>query len=102
MTAITVIVKNRQVVVEVPADWPEGCEVVIEPVPTETAVGMREEDWPATPEGVAALLQRWDEREPLEMTPGEEAEWQAARRAQKEFEKATFDQRAERVRRTWQ
>ena len=35
---------------------------------------------------------------PLEMTTEEEAEWQALRRAQREFEIKTFDQRADQIR----
>jgi hypothetical protein len=41
---------------------------------------MREEEWPTTPEGVAALLKRWEQHEPLVFTPDEEAEraaWRA-------------------------
>ncbi len=34
MNAIKATVKNRQVLVEVPADWPEGCEVIVEPIAT--------------------------------------------------------------------
>jgi hypothetical protein len=74
MNAIKTTVKDRQVRVEVPADWPEGCEVVIEPVKTEPGMGMREADWPTTPEGIATLLKRWDEHEPLFQTSEELAE----------------------------
>ena len=35
---------------------------------------------------------------PLEMTTEEEAEWQALRQAQREFEIKTFDQRADQIR----
>lgn len=35
------------------------------------------------------------------MTPEEEAEWQAARKAQREFELTTFSERAEKLRRMW-
>jgi hypothetical protein len=94
VSAIKGVVKNGRIDVAAPADWPEGCEVVIEPVPTAPARGMREEDWPTTAEGVAALLSRWDRHEPLELTPEEEAEWEAARKAQREFELATFGKRA--------
>jgi hypothetical protein len=83
MSAIKATVRNRQLHVEVPADWPEGCEVVIEPVPARAVHGMREEDWPTTPEGIAALLKRWDELEPVGMTEEEIANWEAARRAQR-------------------
>jgi hypothetical protein len=96
MNTIKGVVRNGRIEVTAPADWPEGCEVVIEPVSGEPALGMREEDWPTTPEGIAALLKRWDEHEPLEMTPEEQAEWEAARRARKEFEPVTSSLRGNR------
>jgi hypothetical protein len=104
MNAIKATVKDGQVVVKVPADWPEGCEVIVEPLSNDTPAGggMREEDWPTTPEGIAALLKRWDELEPLEMTPEEEARWEAIRKEEKEREKARFVEDAERLRGVWE
>lgn len=64
-------------------------------------MGMREEEWPATADRVAALLARWDQHEPLETTPEEEARWKEVQRRQKEFEKATFAEEAERLRKQW-
>ncbi len=52
-------------------------------------------DWPTTPEGIAALLKRMDECEPVEMTPEDEAKWKESLTAQKEFEKANFYEDAE-------
>jgi hypothetical protein len=102
MTTIKGVVKNGQILVPAPADWPEGCEVLIEPVSGPGEVGMREEDWPTTPEGIAALLRRWDQHEPLETTAEEEARWEEERRKQKESEKAAFAEDAERLRRMWE
>jgi hypothetical protein len=102
MNAIKTAVKNGQVCVDVPPDWPEGCEVLIEPMPAEFVQGMREEDWPTTPEGIAALLKRWDAHEPLQMTAEEEAQWQAARKAQKEREKADFLAHGDKLRGMWE
>jgi hypothetical protein len=90
MSAIKTTVKNRQVVVKVPEDWPVGCEVIVEPVPTETTIGMREEDWPTTPKGIAEPLARMDQIEPGWLSPEDEAAWRAALREQKELEKARF------------
>jgi len=95
-------VENGQIHVSAPQDWPEGCEVVIEPVNARTSVGMREADWPTTPEAIAALLKRWDMHEPLEMTPNEEAAWDQARRSQNELDKATFAEDGEKLRRLWE
>ena len=71
--------------IELPSspDWPDGCEVVIAPLAAESVGGMREQDWPTTPEGITALLHRWEEHEPLRMTPEEEAGLAAWRRTSK-------------------
>jgi len=80
MNAIKGTVKNRQVLVEVPADWPEGCAVVIEPVsaPPEEA----DEEGPATPEVIAARLALMDQCEPGWLSPEDDAAWRAALREQ--------------------
>ena len=88
MKAVKGIVKDRRVVIEAPADWPEGTPVEVVPAePTRPTVGIREEDWPETPEGIAALLARMDATEPGWLSPEEEAAWKAALQEQKENEK---------------
>jgi hypothetical protein len=102
VTAIKAIVKDRRLELDVPADWPDGTEVVVQPVRAKTSLGMREEDWPDTPEGKAAWLKWYDSLEPLIFTDDERAAWEAARKEQKDFEKAAFVQRAEKLRRIWE
>ena len=102
MTALTGTWKNGQIVLDEPADWPEGCRVFIEPIPEGEALGIREEDWPTDPEGIARHLALMDQIEPLKMTPEEEAEWQAARKAQKEFEIANWEKRSRRIERLFE
>lgn len=74
-------------------DWPEGTRVEVLPI---ESVGMNEADWPTTPEGIAGLLKRMDEREPLEMSDTEYAAWEAERRTestrQKEFTRQSWIQ----------
>lgn len=60
-------------------DWPDGCRVRVE-----LEYGMREEDWPDTPENRAEILRRMEAVEPLEFTSEEEAEIAAARAAVRE------------------
>jgi hypothetical protein len=97
--AIKGIYKNGQIELKRSANWPEGTEVVVKPVPHDETFGIREEDWSDTPEAIAEWLRWYDSLEPLIMTPEEEAEWQAARQAQKDFEKANFEKRSERIER---
>ena len=86
MHAIKVKYRDGKVVLAEKADWPEDTDVLVEPIAQEKTLGIREEDWPTDPEGIAKLLALVDSLEPLEMTPEEEAEWKAALQAQKEYD----------------
>ncbi len=85
MQAIKGKYENGQIVLNEPADWPEGTEVVVEPVPQEETIGIREEDWPDTPEAIAEWLRWYDSLEPLEFTPEEEADLAAWRQKVKDY-----------------
>lgn len=83
-------------------DWPEGTVLRIEPCDEDGSWGMREEDWPTTPEGIAALVAEIDAVEPLEMTDEEIANWEAARREQMQWELEHFEEHAESLRKMWE
>jgi hypothetical protein len=85
------IVAGGRLEVEVPADWPDGTEVQIQPIDEEMS-----------PEEIARTLAAMDQSEPLEMTAAEQADWEAERQARKEREKAHFFERAEELRRMWE
>lgn len=97
MNAIMGTYHNGQIILGQPADWPEGTAVLVEPLPRVRSRGIRDEDWPTDPEGIARHLALMDRIEPLEMTPEEEAAWRAAREAQKEHERANWDAHARKV-----
>lgn len=65
-------------------------------------LGMREEDWPTTPDGIAGLLERMERVEPGWLSPEEDARWRAALRAQKESEETQFLQAAMKLQRIWE
>jgi len=104
MNALQGTVRHGQVVLDDPAELPEGTRVEVLPVEsTRPSLGMREEDWPTTPEGIVALVRRMDEVEPGGwLTPEEEAAWLADLREQKENDKARFFAEAEKLRRMWE
>jgi hypothetical protein len=103
MNTIMGVMRNGQVILDEPADLPEGTRVEVVPVePARTGLGMREEDWPTTPEGTAALLARMDQVEPGWLSPEDDEAWRKALREQKEFDKARFSVDAEKLRRTWE
>ena len=96
-TTLTGILKNGQVILDGQADWPEGCRVV---VIRESAVqfpGLIDDEQGDDPESIARWIAAFDAIPPLEMTPEEEADWRAAREANKAYEIATFDERAKRI-----
>ncbi len=68
MNAIKATWKNGQIVPDENAEWPESCRLLVEPIPVERTFGLREEDWPDTPEAVAEWLRWYDSLEPLEFT----------------------------------
>ena len=103
MNALQGTIKNGQIVLDAPAELPEGTRVEVLPIEgARPTLGMREEDWPATPEGIAALLARMDQIQPGWLSPEDDVAWRAALRAQKEREKAEFFEDAEKLRRMWE
>ena len=97
MKAIMGTVRNGQIIADRAVEWPEGCRVIIEPAGKEETLGIREEDWPTDPEGIARLVALMEQMEPVEMTPEEWAAWEAERKAHKEWEKANFEKRARKL-----
>ncbi len=93
---LTGIWKDGQILLDAPADWPEGCKLKVFPIggPGES-IGSPDDQWPSDPQGIAALLERMDQIEPFEMTPEEEADWLAWRRKCKDYELTNFDKRVE-------
>jgi hypothetical protein len=75
--------KNGQIVPDDPVDLPEGCRLVVEPE-SET-IGVTEEEWDNSPEGIAAWLEWYDSLEPLIFTPEEEANIAQGRQKMKEY-----------------
>ena len=103
MTAIQGTIKNGQIILDAPAALPEGTRVEVLPIEgVAPTLGMREEDWPTTHEGIAALLARMDQVEPGWLSPEDDASWREALRAQKEFEKTQFSADAEKLRSMWE
>lgn len=94
MDTITGVVKDRKVTVEVPADWPEGCEVVVKPA--------RDDDGPMTPEEIAATLARMDARVTGWLSPEDDAAWCQALQEQREHEKARFAEHAAKLEAMWE
>jgi hypothetical protein len=104
MSTLQGTIKNGQVILDAPAALPDGARVEVRPIEeVRPPLGMREEDWPTTPEGIAALLSRMDQVGPGGwLSPEDDAAWRAALREQKESEKARFLEDAEKLRGMWE
>jgi hypothetical protein len=96
-STLTGVWKNGQVVLDGPADWPEGCRVVVIPQSPPEVLGTTGDEQADDPESIARWIAAFDAIPPVEMTPEEEAEWRAAREAQKAYEIARFEERARRI-----
>jgi hypothetical protein len=97
MSKLLGTIQDGSVVLDASAEWPNGCRVVVQPLREQEVLGMGEEDWSDTPEAIAEWLHWYDSLEPLLMSPEEEAECQAARKAQKEYELLKFEERTKRI-----
>jgi hypothetical protein len=103
MNALQGTVKNGQVLFDDPAPLPDGTRVEVLPINgNHCSLGMREEDWPSTPEAIAALLARIDQVQPGWLSPEDDAAWRADLGAQKEREKAKFLEDAAKLRDIWE
>jgi hypothetical protein len=74
MSPITGIWQGGHVVLDHVADWPDGCRVLVEPLSTEEAVGLSEDQWGDSPDAVAEWVQWYESLEPLEITAEEKAD----------------------------
>jgi len=101
MTTITAVIRNGQVELPRRLDLPDGTEVeVLLPEPEGTDFGSAEQ--PMTSDEIARTLAAMDQIEPLDMTAEERAALDGQRQAQKEWEKAHFNERADKLRGMWE
>jgi hypothetical protein len=85
MNAITGTVKNGQIVLDGPTNWPEGCRVIIEPESNKNGWKITEDEQSENPEAIRKWLEDFDAIPPLEMTLEEETHWQVDRQAIKNY-----------------
>lgn len=79
MNTLIGTIRDGQIVLDAPAELPEGTRVEILPLTQDRpSLGMREEDWLTSPEGIAALLKRMDQVQPEGwLSPEDDAAWRA-------------------------
>jgi hypothetical protein len=89
--------KKGRIVPEERVNLPEGCRLLVKPLADEDNFGIGEEDWEDTPEAIDDWLRWYESLEPLKMKQSDWERWEAAMKAQKEFEKANFEKRARKL-----
>ena len=88
-------IRNGQVLLPQPANWPDGTEVLVCMDQPGVPLGIPDDEWPTDPEGIARLMAHMDSVEPFDMSPAEEADTQAWRQKVKEYTLANQDKAVE-------
>jgi hypothetical protein len=87
MDSIEGTVHHGQIALAAPINWPDGTVVSVQPVrPMPLDVDNR----PEAPESIARWIAEFNAIPPWEMTAQEEAQWMAARNAQRDLDKVRF------------
>jgi hypothetical protein len=103
MNGLQGTIKNGQIILDSPGALPEGTRVEVLPIhEAPCALGMRDEDWPTTQEGIAVLLARMDLVEPGWLSTEDDDAWKGALRAQTEIEKSQLFTEGEKLRSMWE
>lgn len=80
MNAIKAKWINGQILPAEPVDWPEGSDLLVEPiVPNGEKIGLTEEAWRDDPDSVAAWIAAVEKIEPLIWAEGERESYEAYR-----------------------
>ena len=85
MHAIKATWTNGQIVPAEPVDWPEGSELLVEPVTSSEKIGLDESDWRDDAESIAEWVAWVDTIEPLVLSNEERAEIERFREEQRRF-----------------
>jgi hypothetical protein len=77
---------NGQIVPAEPVDWPEGIQLIVEPVPTSReTIGVSEGNWRDDPESIAEWVEVVRSIPPMIWEPGEREEYERYRQNVREF-----------------
>ena len=87
---------DGKIVLEAPAEWPNGTDVIVNTAEAAGTGGLTEDGWDNSPEGIAAWLAWYDTLQPF-LTPEEEAAWKKARAEDRAWELAQWEGRSRRL-----
>jgi hypothetical protein len=85
MPAVNAIWKGGQIILDQQVDWPEGCELRIEPQSPALIAGMTEEQQADDPESVARWIAEFNSIPAISMSAEDEADMRVWRQTVKEY-----------------
>src|SRR5437763_1580892 len=85
MHAIKAVWTNGQIVPAEPVDWPEGSQLLVEPLARSDEIGMDESEWRDDPESVAAWIAAVEQIEPMVWLEGKREEYERYRELHRQF-----------------
>jgi hypothetical protein len=85
MNAIRATWIKGQIVPAEPIDWPEGSELLVEPVPAGEKIGLTEEEWRDDPQSIAEWVAWVDTIKPLILSDEERADMERYRAEHRRF-----------------
>ena len=85
MNAIKAVWTNGQIVPTGPVDWPEGSQLLVEPIGPAEKIGLDESEWSDSPEAIADWIAAVEKIEPIVWAEGEEEEYERFREELRQF-----------------
>jgi hypothetical protein len=85
MNAIKATWINGRIVPTEPVDWPDGIELLVEPVPAVEKIGLDESEWRDDPQSISDWINWVDTSEPMLLSDEERAEMERYRAEQRRF-----------------
>jgi hypothetical protein len=85
MNAIKATWTNGQILPTEPVDWPEGSELIVQPLLKPDKIGLDESEWPDDPESIAAWIAAVEKIEPMIWAPGERDEYERYRQESRQY-----------------
>lgn len=100
MTMLKGVVSKGRIELDEPLNLPDGTVLII-PLPN-GKLDVPDDDEPMTQMEIERRLALMDQMQPLQMSDEEIAQWEAERKAQREWDKAHFYERAKKLEKIWQ
>ena len=85
MNAIKATWTNGQILPAEPVNWPEGSELLVEPIAPSAKIALEESEWRDDPASIAEWVAWVDTIEPLALSDAERAEMDRYREEHRRF-----------------